>query len=147
MALPPPTNPNPYNNPYGSPGGPVHGGPGTMPPAEERNWAMGCHLAALSGFIGIPAGNIIGPLIVWLIKKDQSAYINDQGKESVNFHISLWIYTLLSGLLWFTIVLIPLAFLLWGIIYIAGIVYTILGAVAASNGQSYRYPLTLRLIS
>lgn len=108
---------------------------------------MGCHLAALIGFFLIPGGDVFGPLIVWLIKKDQSAFINDQGKESLNFHISLWIYGLISSLLLFTIVLIPLVFVFYGLLYLGGLVCTILGAVAASNGQTYRYPCTLRLIS
>lgn len=147
MALPPPVNPNPYNNPYGSPGGPVHNGPGTLPPAEERNWAMGCHLSALLGFFLMPSANVFAPLIVWLMKKDQSAFVNEHGKESLNFHISLWIYGAVAFSLCLTVILIPIAILMGLGIYFGGLICTIMGAVAASNGQTYRYPLTLRLIS
>jgi hypothetical protein len=85
--------------------------------------------------------------VVWLIKKDSSAFINEHGRESLNFHISLWIYGLISGILWFTIILIPLVFIAWAAIYIGGVVYSILAAVKAANGEHYRYPFTMRLIS
>jgi hypothetical protein len=73
--------------------------------------------------------------------------VDEHGRESINFHISLWIYGLLSSLLWFTIVLIPLVLLFWGALYIGGLVYSIIAALKASNGEHYRYPFTLRLLS
>ena len=115
--------------------------------SQEKNWAMGCHLSSLSGFIGVPFGNILGPLIIWLLKKNDSPFIDDHGRESLNFHISLWIYGIVSGLLWFTVILIPLVLIFWGLEFIAGVVYSIIAAVKASNGERYRYPFTLRLIS
>jgi len=69
-----------------------------MEQQEERNWGMFCHLAALAGFI-IPLGNVIGPLVIWLMKKDESQFVDDQGKESVNFQISFIIYALVAALL------------------------------------------------
>ena len=78
---------------------------------KNRNWAMGCHLAALALYIGIPFGNIFGPLIIWLIKKDEIPLVDEQGKESLNFQISLILYgvamVILIALFSFTIVLIP----------------------------------------
>ncbi|MFV1964993.1 MAG: DUF4870 domain-containing protein, partial [Pirellulaceae bacterium] len=65
--------------------------------SDERQWAMFAHLAALSGYIGIPFGNIIGPLIVWMIKKDESSFVDDQGKESLNFQISMLIWIAISA--------------------------------------------------
>ncbi|WP_202973475.1 DUF4870 domain-containing protein [Abditibacterium utsteinense] len=135
--------PSPNNAFNPSPGGPMI----SAPSSEEKNWAMGCHLSSLCGFLGVPFGNILGPLVIWLIKKDSSAFINEHGRESLNFHISLWIYGLVSGLLFFTVILIPLMFLLWGAIYIGGVVYSVIAGVKAANGEHYRYPLTLRLIS
>lgn len=111
---------------------------------EEKNWAMLCHLSALLGFVLVPSANIWAPLVVWILKKDASPFVDDQGKESLNFHISLWIHTLVSSLLLFTVILIPLVFILWGLIYLVGLIYTILAAVAASNGRFYRYPFTIR---
>ena len=64
---------------------------------EERNWAMACHLSALAGYV-IPFGNIAGPLLVWLLKKDEYSLVNEQGKESLNFQLSLLIYMLIGFL-------------------------------------------------
>ena len=108
---------------------------------ESRMWAMVAHVSALSGFV-IPFGNILGPLIVWLIKKDEMAFVEDQGKEALNFNISITIYAIISGIL--TLVLVGFAMLL--ILAIAWLVFVILAAVKANEGTAYRYPLTLRLI-
>jgi len=110
---------------------------------EDRNWGMLSHLLALIGFFVIPFGNVVAPLIVYLMKKDESPFVADQARESLNFQITLLIYALVSGVL----VIILIGFLLLGIIWVAGIVLTIIAAVKAANGESYRYPLTLRLIS
>jgi len=109
--------------------------------AQERNWGMFCHLAALAGYI-IPFGNIIGPLIIWLIKRDESEFVADQGKESLNFQISITIYAIIAGLL---ILLLVGIFLLIAV-GVFSLVMIIIATVKASNGEKYRYPLTLRLI-
>lgn len=83
-----------------------------LTPSQDRTWVILCHLTALSLFVGVPFGNVIGPLIVWLLKKNESAAVDDQGKESLNFQISMCIYTLLAGLSLFVVigfVLLPLA--------------------------------------
>src|SRR5262249_6072974 len=110
---------------------------------EDRNWGMLSHLLALIGFFVIPFGNVVAPLIVYLMKKDESPFVADQARESLNCQSPLLIYALVSGVL----VIILIGFLLLGIIWVAGIVLTIIAAVKAANGESYRYPLTLRLIS
>ncbi len=110
--------------------------------SEERTWGMLSHLLALSGFIGVPFGNILAPLIIWLVKKDQSQFVADQAKESLNFQISLIIYAIVSGIL----VLVLIGFLLLAVIFIGGIVLTIIATMKANNGEHYRYPLTIRLI-
>jgi len=120
--------------------------PQGMPPApsqnsEQNTWAMLCHLASLAGYI-IPFGNIIGPLVVWLMKKETMPLVDDQGKESLNFQITVTIAA---------IVCIPLIFVCVGIflLVIVGIldlVFTILAAVQASKGVAYRYPFALRLV-
>jgi len=107
---------------------------------EEKNWALAAHLAALAFFI--PFGSILGPLIVWLIKKDEFPFVDDQGKEALNFQISIFIYELLC---------IPLVFLLIGIpilitLGIINIILIIIAAVHAGRGEKYRYPLALKLI-
>lgn len=109
---------------------------------EQLNWAMACHLAALSGFV-IPLGNIIGPLIVWLVKKESMPLVDQHGKESLNFQITVLLAFIVSAVL--TVILI--GFVLMLVVGIGALVLTILAAVKVSNGQTdYRYPWTLRLI-
>jgi len=102
---------------------------------------MFAHLSALSGVV-IPFGNIIGPLVVWQIKKDTLPFAADQGKEALNFNITLLIAAFIGFLL--TFVLIGLVLL--PLIGIAWLVFTILAGIKANEGVAYRYPFALRLI-
>jgi len=113
----------------------------TLDERQERNWGMGCHLAALAGFV-IPFGNIIGPLVFWLMKRDESEFVNDQGKESLNFQITVTILAIVAGIL--IIVLIGIFLLI--LVGIVSLVMIILAAVKASEGEKYRYPFNIRLI-
>jgi uncharacterized protein len=110
--------------------------------SEARTWAMLTHLVALCGFIGVPFGHIIGPLVVWLVKKDQFPLVDDQGKESLNFQISMTIYGIVAGILSFVVIGIPLLIAL----VLADIVLVIIASVAANQGQLYRYPLTIKFL-
>jgi len=109
---------------------------------QERMWAMICHLAALVAFIGIPFGNVLGPLVIWLIKKNEMPLVDVNGKEALNFQISMTIYFVVAGLLAFIVIGIPLMFM----IGIANLVLVIMAAVKVNNGEEYQYPLTIRLI-
>jgi uncharacterized Tic20 family protein len=109
---------------------------------QDRTWAMFCHLTSLSACIGIPFGNIIGPLVVWLIKKDEFAIVDEHGKESLNFQISLSIYSIISFFLCFAFI----GFVLLPAILIAGLVFVIIATLKANKGEPYRYPLTIRFI-
>lgn len=129
-----PSNPPPFSEPASAPIG--------MLSAEERQWAMFAHLAALAGFI-IPLGNVIGPLIVWLVKKDTMPFVDDQGKESLNFQITVLIAAIVAGIL----IVVLIGFLLLPLIGLLALVFTIIGAIKANEGTNYRYPFTLRLIS
>lgn len=105
-------------------------------------WGMSAHLASLAGFIGIPLGNIIGPLVVWLIKKDEMEFVDEQGKEALNFQISMTIYAIVSALtimLFIGIILLP-------IVILADLILTIVAAINARDGNHYQYPLTIRFI-
>ena len=121
---------------------PIPVSPTPPPPNSEQNtWAMFCHLSSLSGYI-IPFGNILGPLVVWLMKKETMPLVDDQGKESMNFQITVAIAA---------IVCIPLIFVCVGIflliaVGILDLVFTIIAAIQASKGTAYRYPFALRLI-
>lgn len=115
-------------------------------PNEQRMMGMLCHLLALSGAIGIPFGNVLGPLIIWLVKKQDMSFVDDQGKESLNFQITV----IIAGFVFGVLSLIPIVgcltiFVLLGII-IAALVFTIIAAVKANNGEYYRYPFSLRII-
>ena len=116
--------------------------PVTTKIAEERNWAMGTHLAALLGLV-FPFGNVIGPLIVWLLKRNESPLVDQEGKESLNFQISMSIYMAVSAILIIVIIGFPMLF---GFA-IADLVLTIIAAVKTSNGERYKYPITLRFLS
>jgi uncharacterized protein len=109
---------------------------------DARMWGMICHLAGLAMLIGIPLANVLGPLIVWLIKKDEHPFIDEQGKEALNFQITMAICLVVSLVL--TVILI--GFLLLLVVGIVDIIFTIIAAMKANEGVSYRYPLTIRLI-
>ena len=109
---------------------------------DYRTWGMLCHLTGLSGYIGIPFGHILGPLIIWLIKKDESPFVDDQGRESLNFQISMTIYIIVSSILILVIIGVFLLIAIW----IISLIFTIIAAVKAKDGELYRYPLTIRFL-
>lgn len=108
---------------------------------QEKQWGMYAHLAAFSTFV-IPFGSIIGPLIVYLTKKDEYEFVNDQGKEVLNFQITWSIILMISALMIF----VGIGILMLIGFGIAWLILVIVGTVAASNGQYYRYPLTIRFL-
>jgi uncharacterized Tic20 family protein len=110
--------------------------------AEEKTWGMLAHLSSLAGFI-IPFGNVIGPLVVWLVKKDTMPFVADQGKEALNFNITVAIAAIISGILIFVLI----GFLLLAVVAVGWLVLTILACIEANKGVAYRYPFTLRLIN
>ncbi len=122
-------------------------GPEPMLESTARTLAMWTHLSgALSPLIGIPG--VIAALVFWLIGKDRSALVDDQGKEAVNFHLSLIIWSLIFALpmVIITILTLGLALLAFGAVLIAVIVIEVQAAMAASRGAYYRYPINWRLI-
>ena len=111
------------------------------PSKDERTWAMLSHFSALCMFI-FPFGNILAPLIIWLIKKEEMSFVEDQAKEVLNFQISMTIYLLISGMLCIILIGIPIII---GLVIFCFII-TIIAAISANDGKSYRYPINLRLI-
>jgi uncharacterized Tic20 family protein len=126
--------------------------PPTQPPsqpADPRTWAMLCHLSALAGIIGVPLGNILGPLIVWLIKKNELPLVEVHGKRALNFQITATIALIVTAvsavILSFVCIgylLIPVIF----VIFIADLVYTIIAAVKTSNGEDFKYPYSFEFV-
>jgi uncharacterized Tic20 family protein len=114
------------------------------PPSKEAcTWAMLCHILGL-GWVVIPAiGGVIGALIIWQIKKDQFLFADQHGKEALNFQISMLIYGVIAGLLCFVCIG---GFLLPAVI-IADVVFAIIAAIKASQGETYRYPLSIRFVA
>lgn len=108
---------------------------------EDRNWGMIAHLSSLSGLI-IPFGSILGPLIVYLVKRDQSAFATDCAREALNFNITVAIGFLIGLCLSLVFIGIPLMVAL----FVAWLVLTIIAAVRASEGTQYRYPATIRFV-
>ncbi len=108
---------------------------------DDRNLGMLCHLIALVGLL-IPFGNILGPLVIWLVKKDQSSFVDVEGKEALNFNITVAI----AGFVSFLLMAVAIGFVLIFIVAIFWIVMAIVAASKASSGEHYRYPLTIRLV-
>lgn len=113
------------------------------PDKEERLWATFCHLAAFAGYIGVPFGQILGPLIIWLIKKEDSPFVDVNGKKALNFQISIMIYIvasipLLCGGPLYLLAVIPLI--------IVDVIYTIIAAIKANDGQEVSYPISIEFI-
>jgi uncharacterized Tic20 family protein len=115
----------------------------SFPTEDERQWGMFAHLSILSTYVtGI--GLVAGPLIVWLMKKDESAFVDACGREALNFGISVLLWNVAAVLCLFTIVLIPVSIALWCVLGVAGIVLPIVAGLKAKEGVAYRYPLVFR---
>ena len=115
--------------------------PQPVPGPEAHQWAMFCHFAAFLGLV-IPFGNLLGPLIVWQIKKDLDPFVDAQGKEALNFQISV----ALAALLCFLLMVVVVGFPLLVLVSIGALVLTIIAGIKANEGQAYRYPFAWRLV-
>ena len=116
--------------------------PGISPTQDERSWAMIAHLSAFAVFVFPVGGNIIAPLIIWLTRRDTSAFVDAEAKEALNFNITVSLGWVVCGLLTFVLIGLPLGLVL----FLGWLVMTIVAAVKATEGIGYRYPLSLRLV-
>lgn len=124
-ATPPPSGPGASGGPYMGP----------APDKDAITFGMLCHLLAIfTGFVG--------PLVIWLIKKDQSPFVDDQGKEALNFQITVLIGYVIGGITAFFCIGAFIALAVW----VCSLIFCIMGTVKANQGIAYRYPMTLRLI-
>jgi uncharacterized Tic20 family protein len=110
--------------------------------SDVRTWCVLCHASALAGFFVLWAGHILGPLIIWLAKRGDSTEIDANGKESLNFQISMLIYNLIAGIL----CLVLIGFVILAILHLLNLVLVIVASIQTSEGKFYRYPLAIRLI-
>jgi uncharacterized protein len=122
--------------PYQSSAGPIETN------SDARMFGMLAHISSLAGLV-IPFGNIIGPLIIWLMKKDQYPFVNDQGKESLNFQITVTIVAIIAALT----ICIGIGIFLLPLVGLAGAIMAVIAGIKANEGVAYRYPFTLRLIN
>ncbi len=131
MENPPPPVPATSNQPPAVP----------QNPSADNSLAVVMQLLGFAGFV-FPLGNILAPLILWLIKRTDSPYLDRAGKEAINFQISYTIYAIVAGLLCFVLI----GFLIFPILFVAWVVLMVIAAVKTSNGEEYKYPFTIRLL-
>jgi uncharacterized Tic20 family protein len=138
--MPPPIEPPPSVTP-----------PNAPPPGSEsqaRMWNMLCHLSALAGFV-IPFGNILGPLIIWQIKKNEFPSVEIHGKAALNFQITVAIAAFAAGVVAVVLSFFCVGYLLFpvvGLIVLAGIIFAIIAGLKANNGENYKYPYSFEFV-
>ncbi|WP_394193213.1 DUF4870 domain-containing protein [Pseudoalteromonas atlantica] len=108
---------------------------------EQRTWAMLCHLSALAGFI-IPMGSVIGPLIVWLIKKEDMPLVAEHGRKSLNFQITM----LIAYIICFILMIVAIGAILLPIVAIFSFIMVVIGAIKTNDGKPFSYPFSINLI-
>jgi uncharacterized protein len=136
---PPPAQPPPST--------PAPPAPGS-PESQARTWNMLCHLSALAGFI-IPFGSILGPLLVWQIKKNEIPSVNIHGKAALNFQITVVLgvlVSLIAGVILSFICIGVIFFFVTGAIALCGLIFAIIAGIKANNGEDYKYPYSLELV-
>lgn len=110
--------------------------------ANLRTWAAFIHASALLGVVVHFPGHLLGPLILWLVKRDDAPELDAHGKEAVNFQISMLIYNVIAA--FFCLILIGFFFL--AVLWVLNAILVIIAAIQASDGKFYRYPMTIRFI-
>lgn len=117
-------------------------GPRATPTESERTWGMLAHLSALAGVVVWLIGCVAGPLVVWIARRDQSAFVAEHAREALNFNITV----VLAALVCMLLMLVFIGFILGTALFIAWLVFTLIAAIKASEGALYRYPVSLRLV-
>ncbi|HSG29269.1 MAG TPA: DUF4870 domain-containing protein [Candidatus Krumholzibacterium sp.] len=115
---------------------------GQVPP-DARQWASICHVVALAGLLGNGVGFVLGPLIVWVIKKQEHPFIDEAGREAVNFQLTMFIAALLSVPLAF----VGIGFILLIVVGVLMVVLPIIAGLKVNEGIHYRYPFSIRFIN
>ena len=140
---PPPIEPPPPVIPPAAP-------PPPNPESQRRTWNMLCHLSALAGFIGVPFGNVLGPLLVWQIKKNEIPSVEAHGKAALNFQLTILIAGLVAFAAFFVGSFFCVGWLLLPVLILiglAGLIFPIIAGVKANNGEDYKYPFSFTFVS
>ncbi|MEN1943901.1 DUF4870 domain-containing protein [Luteimonas sp. MJ293] len=117
--------------------------------AEERQWAMFAHLSSLLGLVTGGLGCFLGPLVIWLVKRETMPFVDDQGKEALNFNITVFGVSVILMIIGTILMVILIGFLFYLMVFAIGVfwlVITIIAAIKANEGVRYRYPFAIRLI-
>lgn len=118
-----------------------------MSPSDERTWAVLAHLSAFVAAV-ISAGwlSFLGPLVVWAVYKDRSELVRRSAAAAFNFNVGLWVATIVGWVFFITLIGIPIAIILWIVVFVASIFYHLLAAMAANRGEVYRYPWSITIL-
>ena len=123
--------------------------PATLSDAQIRTWHMWCHLSALSGLF-VPVGFVLGPLIIWQIKKNEIPSIETHGKAALNFQLTLLILVMVIVVVGFILSFFCVGFLLFfllPLVGLAGIIFPIIAGLKANEGKDYKYPYSFTLVA
>lgn len=132
-------NPVPPPNPHSD---------AVLSPNDERTWAVLAHVSALvAAILSVGWLSFLGPLIVWAIYKDRSALVRGSAAGAFNFNVGLWVATIVGWIFFITLIGIPIAIIIWIVVFIASILYHVLAAMAANRGEVYRYPWSITILS
>lgn len=140
---PPPIEPPPPVTP------PASVPPPPNPESQARMWNMLCHISALAGMIGVPFGNILGPLVVWQIKKNEFPSVAIHGKAALNFQITMTIALFVGAAAAFILSFLCVGFLLIPLVMVValvGVVFAIIAGIKANNGEDYKYPCSIEFV-
>ena len=116
--------------------------PRASPTENERTWGMLAHLSALAGVVIWLLGCVLGPLVVWLARRDQSEFVAAHAREALNFNITV----VLAAVICLALMVVFVGFILGTALFIGWLVLTLIAAIRASEGELYRYPFSLRLV-
>lgn len=129
-------------------GGPPHGYQPRQPSGDDRTIAVVAHLSPLIALV-VSAGwlSFVGPLLVWFIWRERGPLVRNAAAGAFNFNLTVWLLVIIGWICLFTVILIPLALVLWLVAFIAQLVLSIRAAMAANRGEMYRYPMQLKVLS
>ena len=123
--------------------------PPPNPESQARTWNMFCHLSALAGFVGVPFGTILGPLLVWQIKKNEIPSVEVHGKAALNFQLTVMIAVLGSAAVAFALSFFCIGFLLFPLVILialCGLIFPIIAGIKANDGKDYKYPCSFEFV-